>query len=261
MAEPLTFSHRRAATGAPAVGTVVTLPGAALAELTAAAFDLVWIDMEHGALGRGDMLDLVVGCTAAGTPALVRVSGVDSDDVPVALDAGAAGIVLPDVSGAAVASRLVSRCTYPPRGTRGFGPRRGNQHGRRPQAADPILIAQIESAAGVHHAADIAATPGIAGLVVGTADLSYHLGVPGRADDPAVAAALGTVQAAAAAAGIAFGVAGAATQTNLDLWAALPLDVVMLSTDARVFAGAVDDLAGRARRHLTGAATGKGTAL
>ena len=40
------------------VGTVITLPDVALAELTASAVDFVWIDLEHGALDRGHVQPL-----------------------------------------------------------------------------------------------------------------------------------------------------------------------------------------------------------
>ena len=46
------------------VGTVLTLPDVALAELSASAFDFVWIDMEHGALGCADVQALAIAARA-----------------------------------------------------------------------------------------------------------------------------------------------------------------------------------------------------
>ena len=51
----------------PLIGTLVTVPNAGLAELTAGPVDFVWIDLEHGPLGVGDVrtyarvLDTAVG--------------------------------------------------------------------------------------------------------------------------------------------------------------------------------------------------------
>jgi 2-keto-3-deoxy-L-rhamnonate aldolase RhmA len=55
------------------IGTVLSLPGAALAELAGTAFDFAWIDLEHGALGLGDMQAMAVGLAAAGCAAHVRL--------------------------------------------------------------------------------------------------------------------------------------------------------------------------------------------
>ena len=53
---------------------------------------------------------------------LVRVPGLDAAEVKVALDAGAEGIFFPMVRSAADVERCVAAVTYPPAGTRGWGP-------------------------------------------------------------------------------------------------------------------------------------------
>ena len=53
---------------------------------------------------------------------LVRVPGIDAAEVKVALDAGAEGIFFPMVRSAADVERCVAAVTYPPAGTRGWGP-------------------------------------------------------------------------------------------------------------------------------------------
>ena len=160
------------------VGTVLTLPGVALAELLAEPLDFVWIDLEHGALDAGDVPPLAVAARAAGCAALVRLAS--SDRVPPAiLDAGVDGVVAPRVESAAQARRLADRLRHPPRGSRGFAARRASGYGRagaaRRRAADPVLLAQIESAAGVEAAEEIAAVDGVDALVVGCADLALAL--------------------------------------------------------------------------------------
>lgn len=61
----------------PLVGTVITVPSVALAELTAGPVDPVWIDLEHGALGVADVQPLAIGSRAARAAALVRLRGPD----------------------------------------------------------------------------------------------------------------------------------------------------------------------------------------
>ena len=97
----------------PLLGTVLTLPDVALAELVAEPLDFVWIDLEHGALDAGDVPPLAVAARAAGCAALVRLASADR--VPAILDAGVDGVVAPRVESAAQARRLADRLRHPPR--------------------------------------------------------------------------------------------------------------------------------------------------
>src|SRR5690349_17793680 len=112
------------------IGTVLSLPGAALAELAGAALDFAWIDLEHGALGLADVQAMAVGLAAAGCEAHVRLPSVTPDRLPAVLDAGVDGVVAPRVESAEQAKELVQALRYPPAGVRGFGPRRASRYGR-----------------------------------------------------------------------------------------------------------------------------------
>jgi len=48
------------------LGTVLTVPAVALAELVSEPLDFVWIDLEHGALDPADVQPLGVAARAAG---------------------------------------------------------------------------------------------------------------------------------------------------------------------------------------------------
>jgi 2-keto-3-deoxy-L-rhamnonate aldolase RhmA len=187
----------------PRVGIVLSLPGTLQAELVARHFDVVWIDLEHGALGPRDMQDAVIGVQAGGAAAFVRVPL----DMPFAaiLDAAADGIVVPRVDCAEQAAEAVDRLRHAPGGSRGYGPRRlAIRSG--PECVGCVI--QIETRAGVEAAAAIARVPGVDALVVGCADLTYDLGKPLAFDLPDLRAALAAVRAAAEDAGLVFGVAG-----------------------------------------------------
>ncbi|MBS1881390.1 MAG: hypothetical protein JSS97_00360 [Actinobacteria bacterium] len=231
----------------PRIGTVITLPGAALAELLAEPFDLVWIDLEHGALGPRDAQDLMIGIQAAGTQALVRMPADAYHSMTAMLDAGADGVVLADVRDAAVASAAVERIKHPPDGIRGWGPRRLTSRGRRSLGNLPALSigVQIESAEGLRNAAAIAAVPGVDAMIVGTADLSFSLGAPLDTRTSEMSSALATVRAAARGAGVAYGVAGAVDRLPPEALA--EVDVLVHSTDARLCADAVDTTVTRLR--------------
>jgi 2-keto-3-deoxy-L-rhamnonate aldolase RhmA len=207
------------------VGTVLSLPGALVAELVARHFDVVWIDLEHGALGPRDMQDAVIGVQASGAEAFVRVPLA----MPFAaiLDAAADGVVVPCVESAEQAAEAVARLRPAPSGSRGYGPRR---LAVRPGPERPGCVVQIETRRGVEAAGAIAGVPGVDALVVGGADLTHDLGDPLCFDSPDLRACLAAVRDAAQRAGIAFGVAGLPE-------AAVPVDaqLVITGSDIRLF--------------------------
>jgi 2-keto-3-deoxy-L-rhamnonate aldolase RhmA len=232
----------RLRSGDPLVGTVLSLPGVALAELAAAPFDLVWIDLEHGALGVGEAQELAVAAQGAGCAALVRLPRWDWERLPAVLDAGVDGVVGPAVETPAQAAALAARLRYPPGGRRGYGPRRAARAG---SPAAPALVVQIESATAVEAAPAIAAVPGVDALVIGAADLSFDLGAP--LDLDAIAPAAAAVREAARSAGIGFGVAGPGDPEALS--GSRP-SLLVGSVDVRVYAKAADDLAAALRAAL-----------
>jgi len=224
-------------------GTVLTLPGATAAELLAEPFDLVWVDLEHGALGPLDAQEMIIGAQAAGTFALVRLPSDAHGLMTAMLDAGADGVVLADVAHPATAIAAIERVAHPPDGTRGWGPRRLTLRqrgtGRRPPR--PSVWVQIESAEGVRRAEQIASVPGLDAVVVGTADLSFSLGAPLDTRAPELLHAVEAVRRATRSADVALGVAGALEAMAPAAYAGA--SILVHSTDARLCAGAVDDAA------------------
>jgi 2-keto-3-deoxy-L-rhamnonate aldolase RhmA len=232
-------------TEGPRIGTVLSLPGAVLAELAGGALDLAWIDLEHGALGAADVPPLAIGLRAAGCEAHVRLASAAPAALGAVLDAGVDGVVAPGVESAAQAAALAAALRYPPAGSRGFGPRRAGAYGRVPRFwAAPesrvALTAQIESPAGVEAAGAIAAVEGVDALVVGCADLSLALGAPLDLGSPALRDAVGTVARAAARAGVAFGLAVPDDPRAVAALAPPGTAVLICSADVRLYAGAVD---------------------
>jgi 2-keto-3-deoxy-L-rhamnonate aldolase RhmA len=232
----------------PLLGTVLTLPVVALAELVAEPLDFVWIDLEHGALDARDVQPLAVAARAAGSAALVRLPSSDWPRLSAILDAGVDGVVAPRVESAAQARRLVESLRHPPRGTRGFAARRAAAYGRSGTAlADPLCLVQIESVAGVEAAEQIAAVDGVDALVVGCADLALALDGGPEPDSPRLRAAIARVQSAAAQAGIASGIAGPDEAALLSELAGEASTLLVFSADLRLYARAVDEAVGRLR--------------
>lgn len=176
-------------------------------------YDYIVLDAQHGLLGYSGLLAGLTAIDAGGrSVGLVRVEADDPTYIGKALDAGAAGVIVPLVDDAAQAAAAVAAAKYPPAGRRSYGPMRsGLRVGPTPAESDAttVVLAMIETSGGLANVAEICATAGIDGVYVGPADLCLALGgaFPG---DPAVAeefrAALTTVREAAAAAGVAAGI-------------------------------------------------------
>ncbi|MCQ0010753.1 HpcH/HpaI aldolase family protein [Actinomadura madurae] len=139
---------------------------------------------------------------SAGVPVLVRVTANQPVQILHALDAGAAGVIVPHVDTAEQAAAAVRAAHYPPHGSRGFalstragryGATRTDVHMRT--AERTLVIAQIEDVAALPHVAAIAATPRLDAVWVGPSDLSLSLGRPGRPDHPDVLAAIDRIVA------------------------------------------------------------------
>ncbi|MEQ8663343.1 MAG: aldolase/citrate lyase family protein, partial [Gammaproteobacteria bacterium] len=109
-------------------GTMVTLAAPELVELLChVGFDWLFLETEHAPL-LPDAVQRVVQAAGA-TPCIVRLSRSDEISIKRALDAGAAGIMVPQVNSAAHARLVVSYAKYAPMGSRGIGLYRASMYG------------------------------------------------------------------------------------------------------------------------------------
>ena len=233
------------------LGTVITLPDVALAELSASAVDFVWIDLEHGALGPADVQPLAIAARAAGAAGLVRLAAPGRESIGAVLDAGVDGIVVPRVDSAAQAARAVEGLRHPPHGSRGFATRRGSDYGRASASGPrPVCMVQVESARAVEDAEAIAAVDGVDALVIGCADLALALGTDPDPSSDRFREAVTEVQRATEAAGVASGIAGPDEPALLAELAGGRSTVLVLGADVRTYARALDAALGQLRGEL-----------
>jgi 2-keto-3-deoxy-L-rhamnonate aldolase RhmA len=211
--------------GRPSLGTFIGMATPVSAEVCAASgFDWVLLDLEHGGGGEEQVRDVVPAAGSYGVPTLVRVEVAERIRIGRALDSGAAGIMLPRLNSASEVATALAHLRYPPGGDRGVATyNRACRFGLDPAALDradheTLCVVQIESAASVDAADDIAALDGVDVLFIGPRDLSHDLDVPGDLTAPAYVEALGTVLAAAQRHGKAAGMLvsdGTAAATRL----------------------------------------------
>ena len=161
------------------LGTWLSLGSPVIAELAGlCGFDWLLIDLEHGAVGESALFASLQALRGSRSAVIVRVGAPHPDLIQRALDWGADGIMVPHVDTAEQARAAVRAARFAPHGTRGFSRSvRALDYGmaQEPPSADPLVLAQIESAAAVSHADAIAAVEGIDVLFVGPADLSFDL--------------------------------------------------------------------------------------
>lgn len=103
---------------------------------------------------------------------------------------------------------------------------------------------QIETAAGVEAAADIAAVDGVDAVFVGPSDLSASMGLLGQQTHPDVVAAVESVFAAVRGAGKPVGV-NAFDPSAADAYLAAGADFVAVGADVALLARASEALAAR----------------
>ena len=190
----------------------LTSPDPLIAETIAqAGFDVVALDMQHGAIDEGEALRLLQVITGAGLPAVVRVPWNEPAAIMKALDLGAWGVIAPMLEGPDDVRRLVAACRYPPLGRRSYGPTRGAAlagAGYGARANDEVVpIAMIETRGALEQLDAIVQVPGLGAVFVGPADLSQALGGPPGADfeEGAVAEALVHIAARCAVHGVPAG--------------------------------------------------------
>lgn len=166
--------------GKPSINGWLSIGNPFTAEIMAAqGYDSICIDIQHGALDYSDVLPMFQAMRAANITLLARVPWLEPGIIMKALDAGAYGVVCPMINTAEQAAEFVSYMRYPPLGLRSFGPTRANFSAGANYAQEAngemLAFAMVETAEAMQNLDSIAATPGLDGIYVGPADLTFSL--------------------------------------------------------------------------------------
>lgn len=193
---------RRLRAGEPATAAWVTMAWPHTPELLGAAgVDAAFIDLQHVSYGLAEAQAMILAAEVAGVTPLVRPTRVDRDEVSRILDAGAYGLVFPDVEDADTARAAVRTLRHPPRGDRGWGGAHTRYAGWQggsayrevsgetaetgppvhhpdflARAEDVLCVVIVESVRGVENVDDIVAIEGLDGVVFGWGDFSVEVG-------------------------------------------------------------------------------------
>ncbi len=167
----------------PQLGTVLSLEHVTTVEVARnAGWDWLWLDAEHGRFTAGSAAE---ACAVAQrtVPTFIRVPDKADTTLKRYLDAGADGLIVPQVSSVADVRSIARAGLYPPKGQRSIGVARAQGHGTTLSAEiheqSYSLVVQIETVEGVAASHDIANEPAVDAVIVGPYDLSGSCGVPG----------------------------------------------------------------------------------
>jgi|SRR5947209_520778 len=226
--------------GPPLLGTFSVIPSVEVVELIGlAGFDVVVLDMEHGAYELDNLGAVILAARARNVAPLVRVRWNEPALIGAVLDAGAAGVIVPHVQSAADASAVVAAGRFPPAGARGAHPWvRAADYDAGPdwfaRANDSVaLIVMVEGVEGLAAVDGILATPGIDAVFIGPVDLASSLGLGTQLDHPRVLEAVQGVVDRASAAGVV-AACFSATPEGARRWFDLGVRMVMTGVDTQI---------------------------
>lgn len=107
----------------PVIGTWSIISSPIVVEILAmSGFDFLILDMEHGIYDQTALDSCIRACESEDCSPIVRVPGINPSAAQWALDMGAHGIVVPQVTDAASAMMAVGMTKFAPAGTRGYNP-------------------------------------------------------------------------------------------------------------------------------------------
>ena len=246
--------RNKLAEGKPVIGPFMkTLDPAFVEAAGFSGFDYAILDMEHGPVCTENLGNLLRAAYVASIAPIVRVPGISEESIGKALDLGACGIQVPQVSSAGQAREAVRLAKFYPAGERGVCRYvRAAGYSSIPRAKyfsesnQALVILQLEGTSALEALDEILLVQGVDVLFVGPYDLSQSLGVPGQVDHPLVVAAVSKIAAKATAAGIAVG-----TFVDDDKaaarWIAAGIRYISYSVDVGIFHDACSGIVKRLR--------------
>jgi 2-dehydro-3-deoxyglucarate aldolase/4-hydroxy-2-oxoheptanedioate aldolase len=181
--------------------------------LKAAGFHWAFVDTEHGGFDLETVQDICRVANLVDFCPIVRVADLQYSLIARSLDCGAQGILFPRVESPELLERAVSWTKFPPVGMRGFGLAHPHidyethsfsaiiEH----MNANSMVVLQIETQRALDARDELLSVAGIDAVMVGPADLSISLGVPGDFQHPKMVDAMEAIRESCNAHGVAPG--------------------------------------------------------
>ena len=191
-------------------------------------YDLIWLDLEHRAMSDREVQSLLALCHYNDIDCMVRPPTREHSRLYRYVEDGATAVMMPLISDAETARRVVSAVKFPPLGNRGLdGAGLDADFGLdalRPDSAytddinrETFVVVQIETLAALENVDEIASVPGIDAFFVGPGDLGLRLKQVETEVQAALDEAIGRVAEAARRQSVAWGMPAGTPQQITEL--------------------------------------------
>jgi len=173
--------RKKLSSGEYSLGSWIQIPSSSIAEIMGqAGYDWIAVDMEHGSISVHQLPDIFRSLELGNTLPLVRIAQGRSKDCKLALDAGAAGVIVPMIENADQLKAISDAIRWPPAGSRGVAFSRANLFGKNfnnysIEAQQPLLVAMIENINAVDNINSILQVKGLDAILIGPYDLSASI--------------------------------------------------------------------------------------
>lgn len=170
------------------IGTWSVISSPTCHELIASSgLDFFIIDREHGTSSFETIIHSIAMCENRGVSPIVRVPEISLSEIQRALDAGAHGLHIPNISEENQVEKIIQYTKYPPLGDRGFSPftraagyTSKNSKIQMEKANENTFIAiHVEGVEGIKNLDCFLKYPEIDVIFIGLYDLSKSLGLTG----------------------------------------------------------------------------------
>ncbi len=158
-----------------------------------AGLDFIILDMEHGPANLEIMHNHVRAAIVTNILPIIRVEDINTHSIGSALDTGALGVQVPNITTAEEAQAAVKAARFYPEGMRGvcrfvksgkFGSMQKDEYFNN--ANESLLILQVEGIEGINNLDEILNVKNFDILFIGPYDLSQSIGKPGEVESPEV---------------------------------------------------------------------------
>jgi 4-hydroxy-2-oxoheptanedioate aldolase len=210
--------------------------------------DFIILDQEHGTVTLETLTNHVRAAKISSLFPIIRVKGVDAHSIGAALDSGALGVQVPNVSTAEQAKAAIQSARFYPEGMRGvcrfvnaaqFGTQPKDQYFE--MANQSVVILQVEGVEGIQNLDAILDVPGFDILFIGPYDLSQSIGKPGQVDSPEVLHLMQQIAAKAKVKGILLGAFSDTIERNQSLKNE-GFNYIAYSVDLNIFTSALTQI-------------------
>lgn len=228
------------ASGQTAIGSHISLCDSAVTEMMGdVGFDYLWIDTEHTSMSLQDLHNHLIAARATGVSAIVRVPEVSQVKAKPILEMGPDGIIFPQVNSYELALEAVRACMYPPKGNRGYGPRRAMHYGVDMtlndylKTADNVLkLLQFENIDALKDLDKILTIDALDVVILGPCDLAASMGHMGDWHHPEVEKVVDTLFEKCHRAGKKIGVSfGLCDQAEMQRYRRRGVDMISIAAE------------------------------